>query len=217
MIPHIDYGRGGRTYTWAFKEIYERTAASLFVIIGTSHYSRQRFTLTRKHFATPFGIAPTDQEYIDRLVAHYGPGLFDDEIAHLPEHSIELEVVFLHYLYAGKRPFRIVPLIVGSFQDVIARGQEPHEQADIGRMIAALRTVEAETAEPICYIISGDLAHIGPQFGDPEALSDGFLKRSREQDEAILRQTDKADPAGYFQVIARGRRHAVFVACRRRT
>jgi hypothetical protein len=113
LVPHIDYARGGRTYTWAFKEIYERSPATLFVIIGTSHYSRHRFTLTRKHFETPLGIAPTDRAYIDRLVAHYGPGLFDDEVmAHLPEHSIELEVVFLQYLFEGKRPFRIVPLVV---------------------------------------------------------------------------------------------------------
>ena len=69
-----------------------------------------RFTLTRKHFQTPLGLAQTDQAYIDRLVAHYGDGLFDDELtAHLPEHSIELEVVFLQYLYPDS-PFRIVPL-----------------------------------------------------------------------------------------------------------
>jgi AmmeMemoRadiSam system protein B len=203
LVPHIDYARGGRTYTWAFKEIYERSPATIFVIIGTSHYSRHRFTLTRKHFETPLGIAPTDQAYIDRLVAHYGPGLFDDEVmAHLPEHSIELEVVFLQYLFEGKRPFRIVPLVVGSFHDAVAEGKLPAEQDDIGRMVAALRAAERETPGPICYLISGDLAHIGPHFGDSEPVSDGFLKRSRERDEAILRETEKADPAGFFHVIA---------------
>ena len=42
--------------------------------------------------------------------------LFDDPCAHLPEHSIELEVVLLQYLFEGRRPFRIVPLLVGSFR-----------------------------------------------------------------------------------------------------
>jgi hypothetical protein len=111
LIPHIDYPRGGQTYAWAFKEIVEHSDASLFVIIGTSHYSNYRFTLTRKDFETPLGIVKTDQEYIDKLVRHYGPGLFDDELmAHLPEHYIELEVVFLQYLYGcgpvgGQAPF----------------------------------------------------------------------------------------------------------------
>ena len=46
-------------------------------------------------------------------------------MAHLPEHSIELEVVLLQYLYEGKRPFRIVPLVVGSFHDCVDSGTEP--------------------------------------------------------------------------------------------
>jgi AmmeMemoRadiSam system protein B len=203
LIPHIDYDRGGVTYTWGFKEVVEHSDAALFVIIGTSHYSAHRFTLTRKHFKTPLGIAPTDQTYIDRLVAHYGPGLFDDEyLAHLPEHSIELEVVFLQYLYEKRRPIRIVPLVAGSFGDCVAGGNLPVAQDDIGRMVRALRAVEAETPEPICYIISGDLAHIGPKFDDPEPVEEPFLKHSRTQDQSILQQTEKADPTGYYRVIA---------------
>lgn len=203
LIPHIDYGRGGSTYAWAFKEVFEKSPASLFVIIGTSHYSRHRFTLTRKHFQTPLGIAETDQSYIDRLVHHYGPGLFDDELqAHLPEHSIELEVVFLQWYYASRRPFRIVPLVVGSFHDCIHGGSSPADQEDIARMVRSLQAVEAETHEAICYLISGDLAHIGPKFGDRHPVGEPLLQHSRAQDQAILQQTESADPAGYFRVIA---------------
>lgn len=202
LIPHIDYHRGGITYAWGFKDVFEQTDASLFVIIGTSHYSPHRFTLTRKHFRTPLGIAPTDQAYIDRLAAHYGDGLFEDELAHLPEHSIELEVVFLQYLYEGRRPIRIVPLVVGSFRDCVETGTAPVRKDDIGRLVAALARVEAEVQEPICYIISGDLAHIGPKFGDPEPVAEPVLTHSRGQDEAILRQSACADPQGIFEVIA---------------
>jgi AmmeMemoRadiSam system protein B len=202
LLPHIDYHRGGATFAWGFKEVFERTDASLFVIIGTSHYSGHRFTLTRKDFRTPLGIAPTDQAYIDRLVAHYGAGLFDDEVAHWPEHSIELEVVFLQYLYENQRPFRIVPLVVGPFQDCVMTGLPPSTRTDIRRMVEALRRVEQETPEPICYLISGDLAHIGPKFGDPEPVSLTFLSHSKERDQAILRQAEAADPDGYFGAIA---------------
>jgi AmmeMemoRadiSam system protein B len=203
LVPHIDYARGGKTYTWAFKEVVERSPASLFVIIGTSHYSRHRFTLTRKNFETPLGIVLTDQSYIDRLVHHYGDGLFDDELmAHLPEHSIELEVVLLQYLLEGKRPCRIVPLVVGSFQDCVLMERSPAKCDDVGRMIEALRAVERETKEPICYLISGDLAHIGPKFGDPEPVAEPFLDASRKQDEALLDRAGAADADGYFRIIA---------------
>jgi AmmeMemoRadiSam system protein B len=202
LIPHVDYARGGHTFAWGFKELFERTDASLFVVIGTSHHSAHRYTLTRKNFKTPLGIVPTDQQYIDRLVAHYGHGLFDDEICHLPEHSIELEVVFLQFLYEGRRPIRIVPLVVGPFQDSVEAGSLPALRPDVARMVEALRKVEAETEEPICYVVSGDLAHIGPKFDDPEPVAEPLLTHSREQDQAILRQAEAADPAGFFQVIA---------------
>jgi AmmeMemoRadiSam system protein B len=205
LVPHIDYGRGGRTFAWTFKEVRQHTAASLFVIVGTSHYSRHRFTLTRKHFQTPLGIVPTDPGYIDRLVARYGDGLFDDELmAHLPEHSIELEVVFLQYLF-GDRPFRIVPLVVGSFQDAVLSGRDPVKLDDIGRMVEALRAVERETPEPICYLISGDLAHLGPKFGDPRPVHAAQLSHSRRRDEALMEQASRADTIGYFGAIAEER------------
>lgn len=202
LIPHVDYARGGHTFAWGFRELFERTDASLFVVIGTSHHSAHRYTLTRKNFKTPLGILPTDQQYVDRLVAHYGEGLFDDEICHLPEHSIELEVVFLQYLYEGRRPIRIVPLLVGPFQDSVEASSLPALRPDVARMIEALRKVEAETNEPICYVISGDLAHLGPKFDDPEPVAEPLLRHSREQDLAILRRAEAADPAAYFQIIA---------------
>jgi MEMO1 family protein len=201
LIPHIDYHRGGHSFAWGFKEVFERTEASLFVIIGTSHYSTQRFILTRQHFQTPLGIVPTDQSYIDRLVHHFGPGLFDDEAAHLPEHSIELEVVFLQYLFEQRRPIRIVPLLVGSFHDCTLQGSSPANRSDIRRMIQALRQVEAETMEPICTIISGDLAHIGPKFDDPVPVHENQLEQSRLQDLRLLQRAEQADQDGYFAVI----------------
>ena len=202
LVPHIDYARGGHTFAWGFKEVAERADASLFVVIGTSHHSPHRFTLTRQDFKTPLGVVPTDQTFVDRLAAHYGDGLFDDELAHLPEHSIELEVVFLQYLYEQRRQIRIVPLLVGPFQDCVDGGASPALRGDVARMIRALRRTEEETREPVCYLISGDLAHVGPKFGDLWPVDAPFLTYSRAQDEAILCGAVAADPERYFAVIA---------------
>ncbi len=59
LSPHIDFARGGPTYTHAYKELVERSDADVFVIFGVAHSPcRQRFALTRKDFQTPLGIAP---------------------------------------------------------------------------------------------------------------------------------------------------------------
>jgi hypothetical protein len=204
LVPHIDFGWGGPSYAWAFKEIVERTEASLFVIIATSHYSGNRFTLTRKHFDTPLGVVPTDGAFIDRLVRHYGDGLFEDEwLAHLPEHSVELEAIFLRWLYPGRRELRIVPLVVGSFHDCVQTQQVPSQRHDIAGMVEALRYAVEETAEPICFLISGDLAHLGPKFNPGEMLSPALLERSAAQDQRLIRRLEAGDLAGYYQIIAR--------------
>jgi MEMO1 family protein len=202
LVPHIDYARGGVTYGWGFKELVERTDASLFVIIATSHYSPERFTLTRQNFVTPLGKAPTDQEFVAALEDEYGDGLFNDPIAHLPEHSVELEVALLQYLFEGKKPYRIVPLVVGSFGDCVETNDQPKDRSDIRNMIAALRKVASAWREPICIIISGDLAHIGPKFDDPEPVSERQLNESQKQDAALLDCAARMDLKGYFDLIA---------------
>lgn len=202
LLPHMDYARGGVTYGHGLKELVERTDASLFVIIATSHYSGHRFTLTRQNFTSPFGKVETDQAYIDRIVEYYGDGLFDDPFAHAAEHSIELEVVAMQYLFEGKRPFRIVPLVVGSFCDILGEKIKPGEKHDVAQMIAALRQAEAEAGEPVCYVISGDLAHIGPKFNDEDLVHEDQLRHSKLQDDLLLARATAVDADGYFGVIA---------------
>lgn len=202
LVPHMDYARGNVTYGWGFKELAERTDAGLFVVVATSHYSAHRYSLSRQHFETPLGVCETDQAYVERLAAEYGPGLFDDRLAHLPEHSIELEVVILQRLFAGRGPIRIVPLLCGSLADYVDAGAPPVADSDVVRMAAALRAAEAAAGEPVCYVISGDLAHIGPKFGDRRKAEGPWLAESERQDRAILAAAEAADPAGYFNVIA---------------
>jgi AmmeMemoRadiSam system protein B len=190
LAPHMDYTRGNVTYGHAFRPLFEETAAKLFVVVGTSHYSPAPLTLSRQNFRTPLGMVQTDQAFIDRVVKHFGDGLFDDPAAHFPEHSIELELPFLQLLAEMRgKPIRIVPLLVGPVSD------------DLPRMAEALAKAEAEAGEPVCYVISGDLAHIGPKFDDPEPVDAEQLKASREQDEKLLKCLERADAAGYSQVI----------------
>jgi len=202
LAPHIDYARGGFNFAHAFRRVYERTNARLFVIIGTSHYSPNRFTLTRKSFRTPLGDAPVDGAFCDRLEAVYGDGLYDDELrAHFPEHSIELEVVFLQHLLGPTRPFRIVPLVVGAMEDLL----QPAGQGtpgDIGRMVRALRAARDAAGEPVCFVISGDLAHIGPKFGDEGPLTAEFLAHSQKQDQRLLRAVAQGDMDDYTVILA---------------
>ncbi len=199
LAPHMDYARGNLTYGYSYQAL-RNTDARLFIIIGTSHYSPSRFSLTYKHFTTPLGTVTTDARLVKQIADAVGPSVFADRYAHLPEHSIELEVVWLQHLFAGQ-PIRIVPILVGSFQDFVQTGTDPTTDVQVSKMIAAIAHAEASAGEPVCTIISGDLAHIGPKFGDAKPVNDSQLVWSRRGDEKLLSALRAADAEAYHAAI----------------
>jgi AmmeMemoRadiSam system protein B len=204
LSPHIDFGRGGPTYTWSYRELIERSDATTFVILGVAHQpARERFVLTRKDFATPLGLARTDRSYVDRIAALTGEHLFEDELVHRTEHSIEFQVVFLQYLLEGRRDFSIVPILVGSFHDLMRRGKDPIADPDVRRFVEALRAAEAAADGPVAYIGGIDLGHVGPEFGDAHPVEPRTLEGLRLYDEGLLDHAARGDAFGFF---ARARR-----------
>jgi MEMO1 family protein len=195
FVPHIDYRRGGPSFGYGFRELAERSQADTFVVVATSHYSPERLTLTRNHFATPLGVVQTDRDYVDALAEAYGVGAaYADELAHRPEHSIELEVVLMQYLFGDRRPFKIVPLLVGPFQDAVDEEKSPSDLPDVRRMIEALQQVERDQKKRVCYVVSGDLAHIGPKFGDEWEIDGSIADWNRGEDEKLLTEFSSAKP-----------------------
>lgn len=200
LSPHIDFPRGGPVYTWSYRELVERSRADTFVILGVAHqYCRRRFALTYKDFETPLGVVPTDRAYVDGLASLAGRDLFDDELSHRTEHSIEFQVVFLQYLLGGKRDFTIVPILVGSFHDLMDRGIDPMRDPDVKRFIDALRTVEAGHGKSVAYIGGIDLCHVGPEFGDPSPVDPVLQEEVRRFDGQMLDRAAAGDPEGWFR------------------
>ena len=203
LSPHIDFHRGGHVYSWAYKELVEQSDADVFVILGVAHqFCRQRFALTRKDFETPLGLVPTDRAYVDRIAEQAGAHLFDDELAHRTEHSIEFQVVFLQYVLGGKRPFTIVPILVGSFHDLMEEGTDPIESAEVRGFVEALRAAEAASGKKVAYIGGIDLSHVGPEFGDPSPVDPATQEIVRGFDSAMLNRAEASDPKGWFGTAA---------------
>ncbi|SIO65481.1 hypothetical protein SAMN05444166_7707 [Singulisphaera sp. GP187] len=203
LSPHIDFQRGGPVYTWSYKELVERSDADTFVILGVAHqYCRNRFALTRKDFETPLGRVRTNGDYVDRIAALAGHDLFEDELSHRTEHSIEFQVVFLQYLLGGIRDFSIVPILVGSFHDLMDAGTDPIESDDVRRFVESLRAAEAAHGRKVAYIGGIDLCHVGPEFGDPDLLDPEILAEVRSFDTSMLDRAVARDPAGWFGTAA---------------
>jgi|DewCreStandDraft_1066081.scaffolds.fasta_scaffold00564_5 AmmeMemoRadiSam system protein B len=197
ISPHIDYGRGWRTYalTWqAAAEACRR--AEVAVVFGTDHGgSPGRLTPTRQSYATPFGVLPTDAEAVRALTDALGEEeAFAEELHHRGEHSIELPLVWLHYLRGGE-PLPVVPVLCGG---LLHAGAEARE-----RIEAALAALSQHLAGKRALLVAGaDLAHVGPAFGDPTPYDLADRLRLRGADARLLAAIEAADAEAFLTTVA---------------
>jgi MEMO1 family protein len=202
LAPHIDPRRGGPCFAWAYEAIRQVTA-NVFVIFGTAHQPTSvPFPLTLKNYETPLGTVETDKAFVRALAQRYPTDLLSDELAHRSEHSIEFQILFLQYILGPARKFRVVPILVGSFHECVARQVNPAQMVHIADFIQALREVSAACAEPVCYIVGGDLAHVGMKFGDLGRLTPALLEQVAREDDTLLAAATRMDAEGFFRVIA---------------
>lgn len=204
IAPHIDFQRGGPCYAWAYKELAAFPSPDLFIIFGTAHVpTHNPFVLTRKKFETPLGEIETESDILDALEGRVDFDLYQDEIVHKTEHSIEFQLVFLNHLYKDKKPFKIIPILCGSFHDVITEGSTPQQKPCFADFIDALKETVAESNYKTCFIASADLAHVGIRFGDPAPPSPAHLQSLESEDRKMLAYVEAVDGEGFYSSIRR--------------
>ena len=201
LSPHIDYERGGPIYarTWQYAHQAVREA-DVAVIFGTDHAgSPGLLTPTRQDYATPWGVLPTDQDAIDRIEAAWGTdSLYEEELHHRREHSIELAAVWLHYIRQGE-PIALVPILCGSFLPFTAGEANPKDNSQFMKSVAALS--DALAGSRVLVVAAADLAHMGPAFGDPKPLEQPEKEELEGFDRTLLDAMCQGDAEGFFRLL----------------
>jgi MEMO1 family protein len=202
VSPHIDYARGGSVYAGVWKRAAEMVkAAELVVLLGTDHFGDDgSLTLTRQHYATPFGVLPTARDAVDALAQAMGPEIaFADELHHRSEHSIELAAVWLHHIREGQ-PCELLPILCGSFGHFL-RGEEALEDDPvIAALLERLRQTMVERRTVV--VAAGDLSHVGPAFGG-QPLDWAGRARLQTADEELIERMCAGDGQGFYAALKR--------------
>ncbi|MDZ4746521.1 MAG: AmmeMemoRadiSam system protein B [bacterium] len=223
IIPHIDFRVAPEMYGPCFNAIRNSTA-ELVVMIGTSHYwGQHRFILTEKDFATPIGTVKNDKSLVSELRdelaaidARYPgephPLLAPNDLAHKPEHSLELHAVFLQHLWGAEldadgnevegsgRPFTILPILVSGIQDYFSVEGAPSAKGPLHDAIEAIRDVVAESGKEALWLVSGDLSHFGTRFGDETPALD-MMASVREADSELLRHLAAGNADAFYNAV----------------
>lgn len=199
ISPHIDYPRGGRVYAGLWQRAAEAARqAELIVVLGTDHHGGSLLTLTRQHYATPWGVLPTAGKVVDALAQAIGEEeAFRDELYHRSEHAIELAVVWLHAVL-GERAPELVPILTGSFQRFVDGRGLPESNGKLTAVVETLRQTASQ--KRTLLVAAGDLAHVGPAFGGPPL---DFVGRAQLKgaDEQLLRAICQGDAGEFFGYI----------------
>lgn len=107
IMPHAGYVYSGLVAGLTISKVDIKKTA---VILGTNHTgSGEKFSImTNGSWITPLGEVKIDSEIAVSILKE-GTLLKEDSLAHLQEHSIEVEIPFLQYL---KSDIKIVPIAV---------------------------------------------------------------------------------------------------------
>lgn len=203
IAPHLDYGRGGKTYAAAYKAFGANAKADRIVILGTNHFGAgDGIVMSRMGFQSPFGIFQPDTPVIDALHKELGERLFKDEIDHLGEHSIGIQLPWIHTVFgnvpivAALVPSPLVPLL-----------SDDGARVSFDEFVTALTSALASAPGKTLVISSADLSHVGPQFGDKTPIGAEIRKEVENYDRSLLSIYLEGNLDSFLHKVTRDRNH----------
>jgi AmmeMemoRadiSam system protein B len=168
VCPHAGYMFSGSVAANAYYELASDGAPDTVVILGPNHtgYGSALAVVNEGFWRTPLGDVEIDGETANRIVQE--TRIVDvDELAHRFEHSIEVQLPFLQYLYDSE--FKFVPIC---FQM-----QDLSSAVEVGKAL-----VEVLANKNAVVIASSDMTHYEPQ-GNAAAKDMAALKAVEAMDE----------------------------------
>ncbi len=176
--PHIDPRVALDSYIKAFAPIRDLKPKRV-VMLATSHYAglypnlyqNDPFILIDKDFEMPLGTIPRDQKAIQELQhTDSDMGISSHDRAHRMEHSLELHLLFLSYLWDHE--YEIVPFVTRGLDDLLYM-EDGHLGQQLDNFSSFLNKKYGDDKDTF-FLISGDLSHIGKKFGDDSPAATMF-------------------------------------------
>ena len=175
ICPHAGYLYSGPVAAHGFYELALDGKPDSVVLLGPNHTGfGSALSLMREGiWRTPLGDVEVDSKLADNIL-HETQIVDVDEVAHRFEHSIEVQLPFLQFLYGNA--FKIVPI---SFLM-----QDYDSAIEVGRAL-----VEALDATNTVVVASSDLTHYEP------------AELAAAKDQAALKAVVDLDEKRFYQTI----------------
>jgi AmmeMemoRadiSam system protein B len=190
VCPHAGYEYSGPVAAHAYHALAFDGRPDTVVILGPNHtgYGSALAIMNEGVWRTPLGDVEIDSEVAARIIEN--SDILDiDELAHKYEHSIEVQLPFLQFLYGSK--FKFVP-IAFLLQDL-------QSSREVGEAIAkALKEKNA------VIMASSDMTHFEPQSQAErkDKMAIAMAEKMEEEKYYSIIETYNVSSCGYGPVIA---------------
>jgi AmmeMemoRadiSam system protein B len=175
VVPHAGYIASGPVAAHAYYHLAKDGQPKVVVIFGPNHTGQgSALSIVNEGvWRTPFGDVEIDTKTANKIMN--ASKIIDvDDRAHIYEHSIELQLPFLQYLYGSS--FKFVPICF-MMQDL-------KSSQEVGKAVAsALKGING------LVIASSDMTHYEPQ------------ERAKKMDKLALNVALELDENRYYNVV----------------
>ena len=179
ICPHAGYMFSGPVAAHAYYKLAFDGKPDVVVLFGPNHtgYGSALAVMNEGFWRTPLGDVEVDGETANRIVRE--SRIVDvDESAHRFEHSIEVQLPFLQFLYGSE--FKIVPICF-LMQDLSSA-------MEVGQAVA-----KVVSGKNVVIVASSDMTHYEPQ------------ERAAEKDRLVLEAVEAMDEVRFSSVVEANR------------
>lgn len=173
LVPHAGWAYSGPVAARTLAALAQSGTPATVVILGAVHsWSVGRPSIyAHGSWATPLGALAVDEALATEIVRQGDGEIVDNAHAHSQEHSIEVQLPFIRYLFPEAT---IVPLMV------------PPTERSVGVGEAVARAMQAQQGQ-VYLLGSTDLTHYGPRYGfAPRGTGPAALTWAKENDCRLL-------------------------------
>lgn len=177
VVPHAGYIYSGPVAAHSYLKIAEEGLPETFIIIGPNHtgYGALVSVYPSGKWATPLGKIEIDTE-LARSIVNNSEYAELDVYAHVEEHSVEVQLPFLQYIFGNK--FKLVPIVLAL--------QTPEVAVDLAN---AIYDAIAHSERDIVIIASTDFTHYEPH------------EKAKSKDLSAIEEIIKMDLNGFYRKI----------------
>ncbi len=182
IVPHAGYKYSGPCAAWAYKELAEMPMPDLFILLGPNHRGSGS-GISMETWDMPYGYVRVDQDFA-RALKEKG-NIKVNENAHAMEHSLEVQVPFIQYIFKNKlEKIKILPVLIDS-------------NADLDKIALDLKETIMDSGKKVVFIVSSDFTHYGRDYRHLPFTSE-VKKRIYEQDREAVNFIENFDSEGFL-------------------